>query len=86
MRTFFLILILACLSGGAALAEEEHRSMVVEHTEEDNQNPWRTVNDGVMGGQSNGGSNLAGRILTFAGETNTDGGGFSSIRIGIPLT
>ena len=84
MRTLFLIFILACLSGGSALAEKEYCSIVVEHTEDDNQNPWQTVNDGVMGGLSSGGSTLEGGILTFNGVTNTNGGGFSSVRLSIP--
>jgi hypothetical protein len=41
---------------------------------------WRTVNDGVMGGRSAGGFQPEGGSLLFRGATNTDGGGFSSIR------
>jgi NADH dehydrogenase [ubiquinone] 1 alpha subcomplex assembly factor 1 len=41
---------------------------------------WRVVNDGVMGGRSEGGFEAEGEALVFAGTTNTDGGGFSSIR------
>lgn len=41
---------------------------------------WRVVNDGVMGGRSHGGFRLAEGFLVFEGTTNTDGGGFSSIR------
>ncbi|MEM9347582.1 MAG: CIA30 family protein [Planctomycetota bacterium] len=41
---------------------------------------WVTVNDGVMGGKSTGGPSFEDGIVTFAGKTNTDGGGFSSIR------
>lgn len=41
---------------------------------------WRTVNDNVMGGKSKGGPTFTDGRLTFQGETNTDGGGFSSIR------
>ncbi len=66
------------------MAEKVHCSMVVEHTDEDNQNRWQTVNDGVMGGLSSGGSSLEGGILTFKGVTNTNGGGFSSLRLNIP--
>lgn len=42
--------------------------------------PWRTVNDSVMGGRSSGGSEREGSLLRFTGRTNTNGGGFSSIR------
>lgn len=41
---------------------------------------WYVVNDNVMGGKSAGGFRVDGGILTFSGSTNTDGGGFSSIR------
>ncbi len=41
---------------------------------------WFVVNDGVMGGRSRGGFTPTGDALDFRGSTNTDGGGFSSIR------
>ncbi len=41
---------------------------------------WYVVNDDVMGGRSRGGFELAAGQLRFAGSTNTNGGGFSSIR------
>ena len=41
---------------------------------------WRVVNDSVMGGRSEGDLHPEGRSLVFSGRTNTDGGGFSSIR------
>lgn len=41
---------------------------------------WITVNDGVMGGRSTGGPSFADGLMTFSGVTNTNGGGFSSIR------
>ena len=41
---------------------------------------WVTVNDGVMGGRSTGGPSFADGLMTFSGVTNTNGGGFSSIR------
>ncbi|MEM6570279.1 MAG: CIA30 family protein [Planctomycetota bacterium] len=41
---------------------------------------WVTVNDGIMGGRSTGGPSFADGKLVFSGSTNTDGGGFSSIR------
>jgi len=41
---------------------------------------WYVVNDNVMGGQSEGDFRLEQGELTFTGRTNTDGGGFSSIR------
>ena len=41
---------------------------------------WYVVNDDVMGGRSAGGLQIESGRLLFAGTTNTDGGGFSSIR------
>lgn len=41
---------------------------------------WITVNDNVMGGRSSGGPSFGDGVLTFSGSTNTNGGGFSSIR------
>lgn len=41
---------------------------------------WYVVNDNVMGGRSVGDFEQAQGILRFAGRTNTNGGGFSSIR------
>ena len=41
---------------------------------------WYVVNDNVMGGQSEGDFDQESGKLIFAGRTNTNGGGFSSIR------
>jgi monofunctional biosynthetic peptidoglycan transglycosylase len=41
---------------------------------------WYVQNDNVMGGRSKGGFKLEPGTLIFTGSTNTDGGGFSSIR------
>ena len=41
---------------------------------------WYVVNDNVMGGRSEGGFTIEQGELHFAGRTNTNGGGFSSIR------
>ncbi|MEO1534067.1 MAG: CIA30 family protein [Planctomycetota bacterium] len=43
---------------------------------------WRTVNDNIMGGRSIGGGTIEDGVLVFAGSTNTNGGGFSSVRAG----
>jgi hypothetical protein len=42
--------------------------------------PWVVVDDGVMGGRSRGDLSEEEGSLLFTGTTNTDGGGFSSIR------
>jgi monofunctional biosynthetic peptidoglycan transglycosylase len=41
---------------------------------------WYAVNDDVMGGRSSGDFEIAAGCLLFRGETNTNGGGFASIR------
>lgn len=41
---------------------------------------WYVVNDNVMGGQSEGDFKIEDGELIFTGRTNTNGGGFSSIR------
>lgn len=41
---------------------------------------WYVQNDTVMGGRSEGGFSIAEEELLFSGVTNTNGGGFSSIR------
>ena len=43
---------------------------------------WYVVNDNVMGGRSEGDFSPAQEGLFFSGNTNTNGGGFSSIRTG----
>jgi len=49
-----------------------------------NDNKWRMVNDGVMGGLSKGSYTINNDVLTVRGNINTNGGGFSSIRSEIP--
>ncbi|MFT4861938.1 MAG: NADH dehydrogenase [ubiquinone] 1 alpha subcomplex assembly factor 1 [Pseudohongiellaceae bacterium] len=46
---------------------------------------WYVQNDNVMGGRSEGGFDISSGELIFSGNTNTNGGGFSSIRTQ-PLT
>ena len=41
---------------------------------------WYVLNDNVMGGRSEGTFELRDELLHFSGDTNTNGGGFSSIR------
>lgn len=42
---------------------------------------WFIVNDGVMGGRSDGRSAIADSVLTFSGTVVTEGGGFTSVRL-----
>jgi NADH dehydrogenase [ubiquinone] 1 alpha subcomplex assembly factor 1 len=54
--------------------------LISDFTTNDEATLWMTVNDNVMGGRSKGGFAMTHTKLLFSGSTNTDGGGFSSIR------
>lgn len=84
-----LKLALATLLSCSATAVAQQRSdppaslpddIVVSFLDTAESERWITVNDNVMGGRSRGGPSFAEGLLTFSGSTNTDGGGFSSIR------
>jgi len=64
----------------AADSEPRGTLMLTDFSENSPDLGWYTQNDNVMGGQSEGGFELGKNELIFAGSTNTDGGGFSSIR------
>ncbi|MDX1499197.1 MAG: CIA30 family protein [Woeseiaceae bacterium] len=63
----------------AAAGDAGHR-LLTDFTGNSADLGWYVVNDNVMGGQSEGDFEVAGGRLYFAGITNTNGGGFSSIR------
>ena len=64
------------------LNSESTKLHVVEDFEGKNAtSEWMTVNDKVMGGRSKGGFSIKRGKLLFSGSTNTNGGGFSSIRM-----
>lgn len=46
---------------------------------------WFVVNDNVMGGLSSGGPAFDASAMTFEGAINTNGGGFSSVRVQLGL-
>ena len=48
---------------------------------DDDGGQWFVVNDGVMGGRSEGGGFIADSALRFEGDVVTDGGGFTSARL-----
>lgn len=54
--------------------------LIFDFTEGDIREKWIVVNDNVMGGRSKGGFEFIKDKLVFSGSTNTNGGGFSSIR------
>ena len=54
--------------------------MITDFTPKTAELDWYVQNDNVMGGRSQGGFKIEPGTLIFAGSTNTNGGGFSSIR------
>jgi NADH dehydrogenase [ubiquinone] 1 alpha subcomplex assembly factor 1 len=78
--TGVLLVALACLTIEAADAAHQEELVITDFTSATSDLGWYVVNDNVMGGRSEGGfeNNRAG--LHFTGTTNTNGGGFSSVR------
>jgi hypothetical protein len=76
----------ASSSSSAAKEDRQIAECIVIDSFEDlvEDSAWGVVNDGVMGGLSKGNITINNQNLTFAGNINTNGGGFSSIRR--PLT
>ncbi len=71
--------VFASLSGVSA--EQGEKSLLLNTFSEAGPDlQWYVQNDTVMGGRSQGGFELIDERLVFAGITNTNGGGFSSIR------
>ena len=62
----------------------EPLALIFDFAQDDIHKKWVVVNDNVMGGRSKGGFNFKNDKLIFSGSTNTNGGGFSSIRT-IPI-
>ncbi len=58
----------------------ENKCVTFDDFTTDNQRRWRMVNDNVMGGRSLGDFAIENYTLLLFGSTNTNGGGFSSIR------
>ena len=54
--------------------------LLTDFTIESTNMGWYVVNDNVMGGRSDGDFEQQDGVLIFTGRTNTNGGGFSSIR------
>ncbi len=54
--------------------------MTINFTDPEAVSSWRVVNDGVMGGRSEGTRFHEDGAMVFRGTINTQGGGFSSIR------
>ncbi|MEL6795827.1 MAG: CIA30 family protein [Planctomycetota bacterium] len=60
--------------------QDVNEVILTEFSGEEVSAEWIIVNDNVMGGRSSGGPTFDGGVLSFTGNTNTNGGGFSSIR------
>ena len=75
---------LACVPYSSAInkkkKQKEMENLIYDFTEDNPATNWITVNDNVMGGRSEGGFSFNKKRLIFSGTTNTNGGGFSSIR------
>ncbi len=71
-------LIFAPLS--ASESDELDSLLLTSFTAEGPDFGWYVQNDNVMGGRSQGGFVISAQELLFSGNTNTNGGGFSSIR------
>ena len=65
---------------GASDSDAEMELELVDFSSGKSRPGWYVVNDNVMGGRSDGDFRVEQGELHFAGRTNTDGGGFSSIR------
>ena len=65
---------------GAKKKDKADGVTLFDFTDNNPGDKWITVNDNVMGGRSKGGFAFKKKKLIFSGSTNTNGGGFSSIR------
>lgn len=72
-----MTLIIPPLGAATASANE---ALITDFTSGSADLGWYVVNDNVMGGRSEGSFERREGMLHFAGSTNTNGGGFSSIR------
>ena len=61
--------------------DQAPRRRLTDFDSDDANQRWVAVNDDVMGGRSHGGLSFDAGILLFEGEIDTDGGGFSSLRL-----
>ncbi|MBT8136083.1 MAG: CIA30 family protein [Gammaproteobacteria bacterium] len=76
----YLLMTLSSLPANTSASTREGERLLTDFTAGTSDFGWYVVNDNVMGGRSDGGFELEPEQLLFTGTTNTDGGGFSSIR------
>ena len=77
------VALILLLLGGAGAHQEgpQHRAaMTLFDFDADEAGRWEVVNDGVMGGRSQGYAAIGAGILRFTGTLVTRGGGFTSVR------
>ena len=76
----YLAIVPKSLGINKSIKQIEKGSLLFDFTNDDPKQNWIVVNDNVMGGRSEGGFSFKKKRLLFSGTTNTNGGGFSSIR------
>ena len=74
-RVLPLLIFFMCVSSSAEMSQ-----MLTAFDDQTSNLRWRSVNDNVMGGRSSGRFTVGQGIMTFSGATNTNGGGFASVR------
>ncbi len=77
-----LLLMTLLVSPSGAAEHSPDELLLTDFTSSSADLGWYVVNDNVMGGRSEGTFEQEQGKLYFTGNTNTDGGGFSSIRTG----
>ena len=81
----FAIALACAIMPSSALSQTPTDAALISFESNNESRAWRTVNDGVMGGRSSGGSVVMDGELVFEGVINTNGGGFSSVRREMPV-
>lgn len=75
-----ILLALLCTPLSASESNELDTLLLTRFNDDSSDFSWYVQNDNVMGGRSEGGFGISSGQLIFSGNTNTNGGGFSSIR------
>lgn len=80
LKTLLAGLFLTAIPVSAMATPQMTCTIIADFSSAEEAARWSEQNDNVMGGRSTGGPSFEAGHLTFAGFTNMDGGGFSSIR------
>ena len=78
-----LTLCLAAASHQPAATQPAGQTRLTDFDDEQHNARWQMTNDNVMGGRSEGDKRFEDGTMTFFGDINTNGGGFSSVRLPI---